>query len=52
MKFETGTELPENFILTKEFNDVYNLINNTNINLFITGKAGSGKSTKIINCEI
>ena len=45
MKFETGTELPENFILTKEFNDVYNLINNTNINLFITGKAGSGKST-------
>ena len=45
MKFDTGTELPDNFVLTKEFSDVYNLINDTNINLFITGKAGSGKST-------
>ena len=45
MKFDTGTELPDNFVLTKEFSDVYNLINDTNVNLFITGKAGSGKST-------
>ena len=47
MKFDTGTELPDNFVLTKEFSDVYNLINDTNVNLFITGKAGSGKSTLI-----
>ena len=45
MKLDTGTELPEKFILTKEFKDTYNLINKTDTNLFITGKAGSGKST-------
>tara|TARA_X000001036_G_scaffold47938_1_gene38323 strand:+ start:83 stop:265 length:183 start_codon:yes stop_codon:yes gene_type:complete len=33
MKFDTGTELPDNFVLTKEFSDVYNLINDTNVNL-------------------
>ena len=44
-KFDTGTELPDNFILTKEFEQTYKLINDTNTNLFITGKAGSGKST-------
>ena len=44
-KFDTGTELPDNFILTKEFEQTYKLINDTNANLFITGKAGSGKST-------
>ena len=45
MKLDTGTELPDNLELTKEFKDTFNLINNTNTNLFITGKAGSGKST-------
>ena len=45
MKFDTGTELPDNFVLTKEFEETYKLINDTNVNLFITGKAGSGKST-------
>ena len=45
MKLDTGTELPEKFVLTKEFKDTYDLINRTDTNLFITGKAGSGKST-------
>ena len=45
MKLDTGTELPDNFILTKEFKETFNLINDTNANLFITGKAGCGKST-------
>jgi len=45
MKLDTGTELPTEFKLTKEFLDFYNLIEETNQNLFITGKAGSGKST-------
>ena len=44
-KLDTGTELPDNFILTEEFEQIYKLINNTNTNLFITRKAGSGKST-------
>ena len=45
MKLDTGTELPEKFVLTKEFKDTFDLINQTDTNLFITGKAGSGKST-------
>ena len=44
-KFDTGTELPKKFELTDEFKDTYNLINETDKNLFITGKAGCGKST-------
>ena len=43
MKLDTGTELTDNFILTKEFKETFNLINDTNANLFITGKAGCGK---------
>ena len=39
MKLDTGTELPTEFKLTKEFLDFYNLIEETNQNLFITGKA-------------
>ena len=45
MKLDTGTELPEKFVLTNEFKDTFDLINQTDTNLFITGKAGSGKST-------
>ena len=45
MKLDTGTELPEKFVLTKEFKDTFDLINQTDTNFFITGKAGSGKST-------
>jgi len=44
-KFNTETIIPEKFELTDEFKNTYNLINNTNKNLFITGKAGCGKST-------
>ncbi|MBK9402926.1 MAG: AAA family ATPase [Ignavibacteria bacterium] len=32
-------------ILTEEFNKILDLLNNTNQNLFISGKAGTGKST-------
>jgi len=45
IKLDTGTELPESFVFTKEFKEIFEIINNTNSNLFITGKAGSGKST-------
>ena len=44
-KLDTGTELPENFVLTKEFKEIFDIINDNNYNLFITVKAGSGKST-------
>ncbi len=43
--FDTGTILPENFVLTEEFKKTFELIENKNINVFITGKAGTGKST-------
>ena len=43
--FDTGTTLPEKFLLTKEFTKIFELIENDNLNLFITGKAGTGKST-------
>ncbi len=33
------------FILTEEFEEILNLLKNTKENLFITGKAGTGKST-------
>ena len=39
--------LPENFELTHEFQEVFDLIENTNNSVFITGKAGTGKSTLI-----
>ena len=45
MKLDTGTKLPVKFQLTKEFEELFELIERTNKNLFITGKAGSGKST-------
>ena len=38
MKLDTGTELPDKFILTDEFKEFCKLINETSINLFITGK--------------
>ena len=44
MKLDTGTELPDNLELTKEFKYTFNLIDNTNTNFFLTGKAGSGKT--------
>ena len=37
--------LPDDLELNDEFTGTFNLIENTNDNIFITGKAGSGKST-------
>ena len=37
--------LPENFELTDELETTYNLMEHSNTHLFITGKAGTGKST-------
>ena len=38
-------DLPEKFILTDEFKNIFDQMENTKTNLFITGKAGCGKST-------
>jgi GTPase SAR1 family protein len=40
-------KLPSNFILTDDFRSAFNLMENTNYSIFITGKAGTGKSTLI-----
>ena len=45
MTWDTGTELPQNLNLTNEFKNFYKLMEDTDINMFLTGKAGSGKST-------
>lgn len=45
INLDTGTDLPEAFVLTEEFKNVFSKIENDNSNLFITGKAGCGKST-------
>lgn len=37
--------VPENFVLTREFAEVYDLLENTGDNIYITGRAGTGKST-------
>lgn len=37
--------LPADLIITEEFSTAFNLMNNTSDNLYITGKAGTGKST-------
>ena len=42
---DTGTELPLNLNLTSEFKNFFKLMENTDLNMFITGKAGTGKST-------
>ena len=38
-------ELPEDFELTDELKDAFDIIENSNKNIFITGNAGTGKST-------
>jgi len=45
IELDTGTDLPNSFLLTQEFKSIFNTIENTKSNLFITGKAGCGKST-------
>ena len=42
---ETETKLPSDFERNKEFTKIYEDMENTSYNLFITGKAGTGKST-------
>lgn len=39
------SSLPEKFILTEEFSDAFDLLENSDGNIYITGKAGTGKST-------
>ncbi|MFA7231798.1 MAG: AAA family ATPase, partial [Victivallaceae bacterium] len=41
----SADDLPENFDLNDEFKAAFDLMENTRGNLFVTGKAGTGKST-------
>ena len=43
--FIQRNKLPNNFILTNDFINAFDLIENTNQSIFLTGKAGTGKST-------
>ena len=45
LKFNLNTLLPDNFELSKEFEDISEQIEHSDDNFYITGKAGSGKST-------
>jgi ATP-dependent exoDNAse (exonuclease V) alpha subunit len=42
-----NNNLPRNFEFTSDFRTAFDLMENTNISLFITGKAGTGKSTLV-----
>jgi ATP-dependent DNA helicase PIF1 len=42
---QTTTEIPKDFDFNNEFQQVFDLMENSSCNLFITGKAGTGKST-------
>jgi len=42
---ETKTEIPDDFEFNEEFQHAFNLMENTKEHIFITGKAGTGKST-------
>jgi len=44
---ETESRLPADFVLTKELENAFTLAENTGQSFFITGKAGTGKSTFI-----
>lgn len=43
--FPLKNSLPKNFILTEEFANTFELLENSDRNAYITGKAGTGKST-------
>ena len=45
MTIQTETELPVDFKFTKDFKEAFKLLNDTEKNIFITGNAGTGKST-------
>lgn len=42
---KTNTKSKTQFILTEEFKEILDIINNTSDSIFITGKAGTGKSS-------
>lgn len=44
-KIEFNNDLPENFDFSDEFKTAFDLMENSNNSIFITGKAGTGKST-------
>jgi ATP-dependent DNA helicase PIF1 len=45
LKSNLNNLLPDNFELSKEFEDISQQIEHSDDNFYITGKAGSGKST-------
>lgn len=44
-EYKAKSKLPENFEMTAEFERAFNIMENTERNAYITGKAGTGKST-------
>ncbi|MFH1593242.1 MAG: RecQ family ATP-dependent DNA helicase [Candidatus Omnitrophota bacterium] len=42
---ETSTEIPPDFDFNQEFQHAFNLMESTDKHMFVTGKAGTGKST-------
>ena len=45
LNINQNIEIPDNFVFNDEFQEVYNTMENSNGNMLITGKAGTGKST-------
>ncbi len=45
LKDISGTDLPKNFDLSEEFKLAFNAIENTKENFYVTGEAGTGKTT-------
>jgi ATP-dependent DNA helicase PIF1 len=43
--FQSKKKLPDNLVITKEFQKAFDLLEKTNSCAYITGKAGTGKST-------
>lgn len=43
--FKSKSELPDNLVITEEFKKAFDLMENTSNCAYITGKAGTGKST-------
>ena len=43
--FSRANVLPDNLVITKEFQEAFDCIANTGASVYLTGKAGTGKST-------
>jgi ATP-dependent DNA helicase PIF1 len=43
--FSSKIKLPDNLVITEEFDRAFDLMENTKKSAYITGKAGTGKST-------